>query len=166
MRVLKLSVLFAGLLQAAGFDTRPWKYVAPVRVPESGRLCVIPFDRTLYARMRQDLADLRIVKNDEEIPYAIETLAGSVEERECHAPVLNKAVIPDSGSTLSGPKITLPAVISPINAISTSPNGYSCLVPFASSQTFVPTGSTPILLSSRAGTIESVAPVSTRKSAW
>ena len=97
MRVLKLSVLFAGLLQAAGFDTRPWKYVAPVRVPESGRLCVIPFDRTLYARMRQDLADLRIVKNDEEIPYAIETLAGSVEERECHAPVLNKAVIPDSG---------------------------------------------------------------------
>ena len=57
-------------------------------------------------------------------------------------PADSSAVTPNSGSTLSGPKITLPAVISPIKVISTSPNGYSCLVP---------TGSTPILLSSRAG---------------
>lgn len=92
MRALSLA-----LLLAAGFDNTPWKYVAPVRVPESGRLCVIPFNRTLYSRMREDLADLRIVKDNDELPYIIETMAGSVEERECRPAVLNKAVVPDTG---------------------------------------------------------------------
>ena len=91
------TLLCAALLAAADFDSSPWQFVAPVRVPESGRLCVIPFDRTLYSRMRQDLADLRIVKDDDEIPYVIETLAGSVEERECQPATLNKAVVPDTG---------------------------------------------------------------------
>src|SRR5207302_6588664 len=49
------------LLIAATFDTTPWRYRTPVRVLERDRLCVIPFDRTLYGRMRRDLADLRIV---------------------------------------------------------------------------------------------------------
>src|SRR4051812_29106832 len=78
-----LGLLFLGLLAGAGFDGTHWKFRAPVRVLESGRLCVIPFDRTLYARMREDLGDLRIIKDGEEIPYIIETLAGSVQVREC-----------------------------------------------------------------------------------
>jgi hypothetical protein len=97
MRALKLTLLAASLLLAAGFDISPWKYVAPVRVLESGRLCVIPFDRTRYSRMREDLADLRIVKDNDEIPYVIEAMAGSVEERECHPAAINKVVIPDTG---------------------------------------------------------------------
>jgi hypothetical protein len=92
-----IRVLNLALLLAAGFDNSPWKYVAPVRVLESGRLCVIPFDRTLYSRMREDLADLRIVKDNDEIPYVIEAMAGSIEERECRPAVLNKAVVPDTG---------------------------------------------------------------------
>ena len=92
-----IRALSLALLLAAGFDNSPWKYVAPVRVLESGRLCVIPFDRTLYSRMRPDLGDLRIVKDDDEIPYVIETMAGSVEERECHPAALNKAVVSGSG---------------------------------------------------------------------
>jgi hypothetical protein len=78
-----LSLLCASLLDAAGFDPSHWKFRTPVHVPESGRLCVIPFDRALYSRMRQDMADLRVVREAEEIPYLIESLAGSVEEREC-----------------------------------------------------------------------------------
>jgi hypothetical protein len=97
MRALNLTLLFASLLQAAGFDNSPWKYLAPVRVLESGRLCVIPFDRTLYSRMRPDLGDLRIVKDNDEIPYVIEAMAGSVEELECRPAVINKAVVPDTG---------------------------------------------------------------------
>jgi serine/threonine protein kinase len=48
-------------------------------------------------------------------------------------PAESSAVVPSKGSTLSGPKITRPAVTSPINLIATSPNGYSCIVPSASS---------------------------------
>jgi Protein of unknown function (DUF3999) len=92
-----IRALNLALLLAAGFDHSAWRFVAPVRVLESGRLCVIPFDRTLYSRMRPDLGDLRIVKDDEEIPYVIEALAGSVEERECRPAAINKAVVPGAG---------------------------------------------------------------------
>src|SRR5947209_1220916 len=97
MRVHSLMLLAACLLLAAGFDSSHYKFMAPVRVHESGRLSVIPFNRTLYSRMRPDLADLRIVKDGEEIPYVIEALAGSVEERECHPAAINKSVVPDTG---------------------------------------------------------------------
>jgi hypothetical protein len=92
-----LLLLCASLLSGAAFDASHWKYHLPVRVPESGRLCVIPFDRQLYSRMRLDLGDLRVVKDSEEIPYIIETLAGSVEQQECRAETLNKSVIPHTG---------------------------------------------------------------------
>jgi hypothetical protein len=37
------------------------------------------------------------VKDEDEIPYVIETMTGSVEERECHPAAINKAVIPGTG---------------------------------------------------------------------
>jgi hypothetical protein len=92
-----LGLLCASLLAGAGFEPSHWKFRTPVRVPESGRLCVIPFDRALYSRMREDLADLRVIRDWEEVPYFIESLAGSVEERECQPKILNKSVIPDTG---------------------------------------------------------------------
>jgi hypothetical protein len=92
-----LGLLWASLLPGAGFDSAHWKFRTPARVLESGRLATIPFDRALYARMRSDLADLRVIEGSEEIPYVIETLAGSVEERNCRAGILNKSVIPDTG---------------------------------------------------------------------
>src|SRR5262249_47920381 len=97
LNLVFLSALCASLLAGASFDPSHWKYHIPVRVPESGRLCVIPFDRQLYSHMRLDLGDLRVVKDGEEIPYVIETLAGSVEQQECRAQTLNKSVIPHTG---------------------------------------------------------------------
>jgi hypothetical protein len=61
-RARNLTFLFANLLHGAAFDSSHWRFVAPVRVPESGRLCVVPLDRALYSRLRQDLGDLRIVE--------------------------------------------------------------------------------------------------------
>src|SRR2546428_13186015 len=92
-----LGLSWAGLLVGAGFEPSHWKFYMPVRVPESGRLVVIPFDRTLYSRMRRDLGDLRVVRDGEEIPYLIETMAGSVRQSECSPRMLNKSVIPDTG---------------------------------------------------------------------
>jgi len=96
-----LGLFWASLLAAAGFEPSHWKFHVPVRVPESGRLCVIPFDRALYSRMRLDLGDLRVIRDGEEIPYVIETMAGSVEEHECGLGILNKSVIPHTGVQLT-----------------------------------------------------------------
>ena len=78
-KLLLAGILAAGALLAIVFDPTPWKYRAAVRVLEPGRMCVLPIERTLYARMRQDLADLRIVRDGQEIPYVIETVAGALE---------------------------------------------------------------------------------------
>jgi Protein of unknown function (DUF3999) len=97
MRVLSVALLLATLLRGAGFDGTRWKYFEPLRVLEPRRLCVLPFDRGLYSRLRPDLGDLRIEQDGEEIPYAIEAMTGAVEERECHPAMINKAVVPDTG---------------------------------------------------------------------
>src|SRR6266516_4919982 len=60
--LISFPLLCASLLAGAEFDPSHWRYHLPVRVPESGRLCVIPFDRQLYSHMRLDLGDLRVVK--------------------------------------------------------------------------------------------------------
>lgn len=80
-------------------------------------------------------------------------------------PTDSSAVTPRIGSASSGAKITRPAVASPMNRISTRPKAYSCFVPSASSYTMVPIGCTAICRSLTAGARQSVAPVSTRKSA-
>ena len=90
------------LLHGAAFDDGPWRYRAAVQVPERGKLYVVPFDRALYSRMRQDLADVRIVKDGEEVPYVIDTSAGSLEEKECRPELFDKSVV--RGSSL---RITL-----------------------------------------------------------
>ena len=96
-RTLKLTLLAAGLLFAEGFESSHWQFVTPVRVAEAGRLCVIPFDRPLYSRMREDLGDLRIRKDGDEVPYVIETMSGSLQERECRPEILNQSVAPGEG---------------------------------------------------------------------
>src|SRR2546425_7921693 len=87
-------------------------------------------------------------------------LAGSIV-----MPTDSNAVTPRIGSASSGPKITRPAVTSPMKNISTNPNEYSSTFPLANSYAVLPAGSNPILRSSEAGARESAAPVSTRKSA-
>jgi len=96
-KLVLAGILTGGALLAIAFDPAPWKYRAAVRVLEPGRLCVLPVERTLYARMRRDLADLRIVRDGQEIPYVIETLTGALEEHECSPEIMNQSVVPDTG---------------------------------------------------------------------
>ena len=79
-------------------------------------------------------------------------------------PTDSSAVIPKSGSVPGGAKITRPAVVSPMNSIRTRPKGYSLTVPSANSYAIFPSCLSPSFSSSSEGAIESVAPVSTRKS--
>lgn len=95
IRVLSVAFAAAALLAAAEFERSKWQFIVPVRVPESGRLCVIAFDRPLYSRMREDLGDLRIRKDGEEVPYAIETRSGALEERQCRPETIDKSVTRD-----------------------------------------------------------------------
>src|SRR5690242_20438736 len=74
------AVIGAGLLRAAPFDITPWKYRAPVRMSERGQLAAIPIDKTLYSKMRPDLADLRVVRDRDEVPYLIQTMTDSLDQ--------------------------------------------------------------------------------------
>ncbi len=100
-RAGSLAIFSVGLLFAAGFDGSKWRFVSRVMVPEPERLAVVPFDRELYERMRPDLADLRIIEAGAEAPYIIETASGSVEQTECDAEMLNKALVPREGVQLT-----------------------------------------------------------------
>jgi hypothetical protein len=80
-------------------------------------------------------------------------------------PTDSSAVTPSNGSHSDVPKITRPAVTSPMNSIRTKPYGYSLTDPSANSYDILPSRLTPILSISSAGAIVSVAPVSTRKTA-
>jgi hypothetical protein len=79
-------------------------------------------------------------------------------------PTDSSAVTPKSGSVPGAAKTTRPAVVSPMNSIRTRPKGYSLTVPSANSYAIFPSCLTPSFSSSSEGAIESVAPVSTRKS--
>ena len=79
-------------------------------------------------------------------------------------PTDSSAVTPKSGSVPGAAKITRPAVVSPMNSIRTRPKGYSLTVPSDNSYAVFPSCLIPSFSSSSDGAIESVAPVSTRKS--
>jgi hypothetical protein len=89
MRAHKLGAV--ALLLAAGFDPAPWKYRAPLRAPAGNGLAVFPFDATMYANMRADLGDLRIVQDGGEVPFFVETVVDSLDERECHPTLVNRS---------------------------------------------------------------------------
>jgi hypothetical protein len=93
MRALSLVLAFSAWPLMAAFDPAPWQFRAQIHVLERGRLAVFPFDRALYSRMRPDLADLRIVRQEggEEAPYIIETVEGSIEELTCSPAILDRS---------------------------------------------------------------------------
>src|SRR5262249_51246210 len=88
------ALLATAAALAASFDESAWKSRVPVQVPERGKLAVIPLDRTFYSAMREDLADLRVVKAGEEVPYLVDTAAGAVVEKECHPGLIDKSATP------------------------------------------------------------------------
>jgi len=59
-----------------------WQFRRPLPIGPAPAWYVFRIDTDLYKASHSDLADLRIVRDGEEVPYVIETLSGAVELRE------------------------------------------------------------------------------------
>lgn len=85
--------LLAGVVWA-DFILSDWQFRKALEGAEGVKVCQVKLDRAVYAGSRPDLADLRIVRGEQEVPYVLQTLAGSVEDHEVRAEITDKVVLP------------------------------------------------------------------------
>ena len=99
-RLLSLLLFSVPAMQA--LDTTRWQAQAAIQVPPgSVGIAAVKLTREIYVRSRADLADLRVVSGNEEVPYLIDTRRGTVEFREIAPPVINQSVAPGRGLQLT-----------------------------------------------------------------
>jgi hypothetical protein len=91
MRRLALSGVAAALLSGA-FEPSSYRAYRAVQVAAPGGVCAVKIDRAVYDWTRPDLADLRLVRDGEEIPYVLETIHEKVLEQEVSPEVLDRIV--------------------------------------------------------------------------
>ncbi|HEY1203639.1 MAG: DUF3999 family protein [Bryobacteraceae bacterium] len=96
-----LSLLCLAALMRADFDPAHWQFLRTSTAGAAQQVCVLPLDRTVYERARADLADLRVVRDGREVPYVIETLAGSVDGTELRPEILDRSVVAGAGLELT-----------------------------------------------------------------
>ena len=70
MRRCVLSLLGLAVLLRADFNAARWQFLRVMAVGQAQQVCTLTLDRTIYVGARTDLADLRLVRNGQEIPYA------------------------------------------------------------------------------------------------
>src|ERR1041385_8775074 len=91
-----LVALAAGIATAA-FTPSAWRYRKRIPLTAGDALAVVKLDREVYTRARDDLADLRVLRDGDEIPYLLETLTATSQQREQRAEVLDQSVMPGTG---------------------------------------------------------------------
>lgn len=101
MRTVLLSLFCLGTLARADFDPTRWQFRRALAVAQPQQVCTVTLDRTIYASAQTTLADLRLARDGQEIPYVIETLAGSVEQEELRPQTLDQSVSPGAGLQLT-----------------------------------------------------------------
>lgn len=101
MKTAILSLLSFCVLVRADFDPARWQFRRTLVVEQPGQVCVLKLDRTVYAGAETGLADLRVVRNNQEVPYIIATLTGSAEEAELRPEILDRSVAPGAGLQLT-----------------------------------------------------------------
>ena len=101
MKTLLLNLLLFPPL-AAGLDTTRWQYQAPIQFSQRSKgIASARFTRDIYVHSRPDLADLRVVRGGEEVPYLIEARRGATENSEFEPVVLDRSVVPARGLQLT-----------------------------------------------------------------
>ena len=86
-----LAVSFALLLRA-DFQPSSWNYRRPLPVEAGSPLTVFNLDRQTYVHSQPDLADLRVVRGQDEVPYVLDKMSGSRQLVEVSSNVLNQGV--------------------------------------------------------------------------
>ncbi len=91
------AALLVALPALAALDVAPWQYRRPVLEVPPGRIAGVRLDRSVYLHSQHSLADLRVVRNGEQVPYVLETMRGAAEYNEREAASFNQAAIPGAG---------------------------------------------------------------------
>lgn len=99
-RLLSLLLFSFPALQA--LDTTRWQVQSVIQVPPgSAGIAAVKLSREIYIQSRTDLADLRVMRGGEEVPYLIDAHRGTIEYREIAPPVINQSVAPGRGLQLT-----------------------------------------------------------------
>src|SRR5260370_41947430 len=85
------------MLVFAAFTPSEWKFRKAIDLTPSDALATVKLDRDVYTGTRADLADIRVLRDGEEVPYVLETLAAKSEYREQAGEILDEAVVPGLG---------------------------------------------------------------------
>ena len=101
MRRTVLSLLAFTALLRADFNPARWQCRRSLAAGEAQQVSAVTLDRAVYAGAQMGLADLRLVREGVEVPYVLETLSGSAEERELRPEILDRSVVPGAGLQLT-----------------------------------------------------------------
>lgn len=94
---LPLSLLLVAPLLHADFNPQHWRFRRQIAVDSPRSVAAFAIDPLLYRGLTRDQADLRIVRDGTEVPYAITILNDMSSETELHPPILNQGVVPGLG---------------------------------------------------------------------
>ena len=96
-RLSVCALLLAAGLARADFDPQHWRLRRPIGVDTNAPISVVRVDAGIFRGSHDRLDDLRIFRDGSEIPYALETLYGSREQREFQPSISNKSVVVGEG---------------------------------------------------------------------
>lgn len=96
-----MAALFLALPVTAALDLAPWRYRRIISQASGAGTASVKLDRWVYLHARHSLADIRVVRNGEQVPYVLETSASAVEDREWKASSFDQAVVPGVGVELT-----------------------------------------------------------------
>ena len=94
MKKLASSLLWCALLLQAEFQPSHWKDRRPLPAGTATPMAVWNVDRGTYVHAQPGLADLRVVRGEEEVPYVLERLSGWYRRMEVASGAFNQGVSP------------------------------------------------------------------------
>lgn len=92
-----ILLFFAILANAAPLDLSQWKYRKPIPLTPGDRLTLVELDRAVYTGTSTALADLLVICNGKEVPFALEMPTVHENPAPTDEKILNESVIPGIG---------------------------------------------------------------------
>ena len=85
-------LVLLGSLAWADFTAANWQFRRPIRIEGTASIASIKIDPIIYKGSAARLADLRVLRDDVERPFVLETLRGTASETELQPRIVDKSV--------------------------------------------------------------------------
>ena len=94
---LLFSLVLLACVARADFKVQQWRFRRAIEVKHEAKLSGFDLDSSIYRNSLCHLCDLRIVRDDSEVPYQIPSPMETAPEASVPVAILNKSVVPGSG---------------------------------------------------------------------